>query len=93
MVLVGEDVAVPDITTRLVEGRLDAGDLAGQCRDHVLGRIFDVPFRLIYGQTVAIVRLGWVHDPEARLYADLRRHLHSPRHAEGHPTQRPPVLR
>jgi hypothetical protein len=46
MVLMGEDVAMPHVAAGLVEGHLDAGDLTRQSRDHVLGRVFNVPGRL-----------------------------------------------
>ena len=46
MILMGQDMAVPDVATGFVEGRLDAGDLAGQRRDHILGGVFDILGRL-----------------------------------------------
>ena len=41
VILMREDVAVPDVAAGLVEVSLDAGDLIRQSRDHVLGRVLD----------------------------------------------------
>ncbi len=46
MILMGEDVAVPDVAARFVKGSLNPRDLTWQRRDHVLGSIFDIPGRL-----------------------------------------------
>ena len=42
VVFVREDVAVPDVASGLVERHLDARDLVGQRRDHVLRRVLDI---------------------------------------------------
>ncbi len=42
MVLMGENMAVPDIAARLVEGRFDPGNLTRQGGHHIFGRIFDI---------------------------------------------------
>ena len=46
VVLMREDMAVPDVAARFVECGLDAGDLSGEGGDHVLGRILDIPLGL-----------------------------------------------
>ena len=42
VIFVREDMAMPDIASGLVECRLDLRDLAGQCRDHIFRRFFQV---------------------------------------------------
>ncbi len=51
VIFMREDVAVPDVASGFVEGRLDAGYLAGQCRDHILGGILDILRRLWHSST------------------------------------------
>ncbi len=55
---------MPDVATRLVEGRLDPGDLTRQRRDHVLGRILDIPRRTLNRVAVSIVLVSREYDAE-----------------------------
>ena len=41
MVLMGEDMAVPDIASGLVKGHLDIGNLTRQCCYHIFWGILD----------------------------------------------------
>ena len=52
VVFVGQDVAVPDVAARFVKMHFDAGNLPGQGRNHVLGGVLDVSYRLLHRRAV-----------------------------------------